>query len=134
MGLGDTERSKASSLLNEAQLLRLCKRLTADDFSPVEFFRHPPPKLKPEQPVRLRCVEVDPRYLTLVELESGDCRYPYGGDRDGDSITFCGHPRRRGSSYCTPHFRLTRNPDVATAPVVRTAALQAGAHDLKLPK
>ena len=46
--------------------------------------------------------------LSLMELERGDCRYPYGGDKDGEAITFCGHPRRAGSSYCTPHFHLTR--------------------------
>ncbi len=42
------------------------------------------------------------------ELEPGDCRYPYGGDKDDEPIAFCGHPRRAGSSYCTPHFHLTR--------------------------
>ena len=43
-------------------------------------------------------------------LERGDCRYPYGGDEEGEAITFCGHPCRPGSSYCTPHFHLSRNP------------------------
>ena len=59
---------------------------------------------------KLRCAEVEPRHLALVELECGDCRYPYGGDEDGEAITFCGHPQRPGSSYCTPHFDLSRNP------------------------
>jgi GcrA cell cycle regulator len=62
------------------------------------------------KPVKLRCVEIDPRHLSLIELERGDCRYPYGGDEEGDAITFCGHPRRPGSSYCTPHFHLSRGP------------------------
>ena len=48
--------------------------------------------------------------LSLIELEHGDCRYPYGGDEEGEAITFCGHPRRPGSSYCGPHFQLSRNP------------------------
>ncbi len=59
---------------------------------------------------KLRCVEIAPRHLSLLELEASDCRYPYGGDRDGEAITFCGHPRRERSSYCTPHFHLTRGP------------------------
>ena len=59
----------------------------------------------------LRCVEILPRHLALVDLESRDCRYPYGGDEEGDAITFCGHARREGSSYCAPHFHLTRNPE-----------------------
>lgn len=58
----------------------------------------------------LRCVEIVPRRLSLVDLESGDCRYPYGGDEEGEAITFCGHKQRPGTSYCTPHFHLTRSP------------------------
>jgi GcrA cell cycle regulator len=58
--------------------------------------------------LRLRCVAITPRHLALVDLEAGDCRYPYGGDTDGEAITFCGHPRRDGSSYCVSHFHLTR--------------------------
>jgi GcrA cell cycle regulator len=74
------------------------------------------PKPVPEraEPVKLRCVGVTPRLLSLIDLEPGDCRYPYGGDRDGEPITFCGHPRREGSSYCTAHFHLTRGPDAAS--------------------
>lgn len=64
------------------------------------------------EPLKLRCVGIRPRLLSLAELEDGDCRYPYGGDKDGDAITFCGHPRSRGSSYCAPHFHLTRAPPV----------------------
>ena len=80
--------------------------------------RHVPEFMKPipvferiEQP-KLRCVEIAPRHLSLVELEAGDCRYPYGGDEEGEVITFCGHSRRESSSYCAPHFHLTRDPDI----------------------
>jgi GcrA cell cycle regulator len=64
--------------------------------------------------LQLRCVGIAPRHLAVVELEPGDCRYPYGGDKDGEAITFCGHPRRDGSSYCTSHFHLTRGPGTAS--------------------
>jgi GcrA cell cycle regulator len=60
------------------------------------------------QIAKLRCVEITPRHLSLLDLEPGDCRYPYGGDKDGEAITFCGHPKQDGSSYCTPHLALTR--------------------------
>lgn len=75
-----------------------------------------PPKsaLKPAAPVKLRCVGVQPRLIPLAELGRGDCRYPYGGDRDGEEITFCGHPRQPGSSYCMPHGRLTRRSGTAS--------------------
>jgi GcrA cell cycle regulator len=70
----------------------------------------PTPVFKEMKPVKLRCVGIAPRHLSLVELEKGDCRYPYGGDEEGEAITFCGHPRRPGSSYCSPHFHLSRTP------------------------
>src|SRR5262249_14753337 len=60
------------------------------------------------KPVILRCVGITPRLRALVDLEPGDCRYPYGGDKEGEAIAFCGHPRLPGSSYCGPHFHLTR--------------------------
>ncbi|MBR0795880.1 hypothetical protein JQ615_10805 [Bradyrhizobium jicamae] len=77
-----------------------------------------------EMPV-LRCAEVAPRHLSLLELDCGDCRYPYGGDADGESITFCGHPRRPGSRYCTPHFHLTRDLRSSAKPVLSDAWLAA---------
>ena len=80
----------------------------------------PPSALKPAKPVKLRCVGVQPRLLTLIELEHCDCRYPYGGDREGEEIAFCGHPRQPGSSYCAPHAHLTTGPGAASG---RTAAV-----------
>ncbi|QDP21217.1 GcrA family cell cycle regulator [Bradyrhizobium cosmicum] len=76
-----------------------------------------PPKsvMKPAAPVKLRCVGVQPRLIPLVKLAPGDCRYPYGGDKDGEEIAFCGHPRQPGSSYCTPHAGLTRKSGTAAA-------------------
>jgi GcrA cell cycle regulator len=62
--------------------------------------------------LQLRCVAITPRYLQLTDLEDGDCRYPYGGDAEGEAITFCGHPRREGSSYCSSHFHLTSAPEL----------------------
>lgn len=70
--------------------------------------------LKSQEPPKLRCAGVEPRHLSLIELECGDCRYPYGGDEEGEAITFCGRPSQPGSSYCAPHFQLSRNP-VASA-------------------
>ena len=77
-----------------------------------------PVPLKPAlvcvEPVKLRCVGIKPRLLSLIDLERGDCRYSYGGDSEGEAIAFCGHPTREGSSYCTAHFHLTRGPDTAS--------------------
>ena len=68
------------------------------------------PAAEHPEPMKLRCVGISPRLVSLVELEADDCRYPYGGDREGEPISFCGHPCFRGSSYCAPHFHLTRAP------------------------
>jgi GcrA cell cycle regulator len=43
------------------------------------------PAFECEEPVKLRCVDTDPRHLSLLELEPGDCRYPYGGDEEGEA-------------------------------------------------
>jgi GcrA cell cycle regulator len=66
------------------------------------------PKFEAVKPLKLRCVAIAPRHLALIDLEAGDCHYPYGGDEDGEAITFCGHPRRKNSNYCRAHFHLTR--------------------------
>jgi GcrA cell cycle regulator len=68
----------------------------------------PPQPAQLPEPVKLRCIGIRPRLVSLVELEAGECRYPYGDDKEGEAISFCGHPCFRGSSYCAPHFHLTR--------------------------
>ncbi|WP_439398112.1 GcrA family cell cycle regulator [Bradyrhizobium sp. PMVTL-01] len=85
-----------------------------------------PPKsaMKPAARAKLRCVGVQPRLIELVELEAADCRYPYGGDKDGEEITFCGHPRQPGSSYCAPHARLTRRSGAASARIATPVVLR----------
>jgi len=112
--------------LAERSRLSPCAQPRLDRLGEVHLVEPAPPRVpwpvppfKGTKPVELRCVEIAPRYLTLIELESGDCRYPYGGDEEGKAITFCGHPRRPGSSYCTPHFHLSRGPGT---PPERTAS------------
>jgi GcrA cell cycle regulator len=84
----------------------------------------PQSALKPAKPVKLRCVGVRPRLIPLVELDRGDCRYPYGGDKEGEEITFCGHPRQPGSSYCAPHAGVTRAPEAASGRTAGPVALR----------
>jgi GcrA cell cycle regulator len=84
----------------------------------------PTPVLEAAKPVKLRCVELVPRHLALVDLEPGDCRYPYGGDEEGEAITFCGYPKQENSSYCTAHFYLTRGPGTASERAAGTVTLR----------
>jgi GcrA cell cycle regulator len=83
--------------------------------------RHAP--IPEPDPVELRRAEIDPRHLSLADLQAGDCRYPYGGDREGEAITFCGHPRLGQASYCAAHCELTRSiePAPQVAPAGRPA-------------
>ena len=60
--------------------------------------------------LQLRCVGITPRHLSLVDLEPGDCRYPYGGDAEGEAITFCGHPAPRGFELLPLAFSPDQRP------------------------
>jgi GcrA cell cycle regulator len=92
---------------NPARKKKLCTRILAKA-------RPKPAVFERAAALQLRCVGIVPRHLSLLELEDGDCRYPYGGEEEGEAITFCGHPRREGSSYCVSHFHLTSGPGTAS--------------------
>jgi GcrA cell cycle regulator len=108
MGLVGSDRARPALHAVPPRLEQIVKPQPIEPGSAA--LRWPTPALKMQEPPKLRCAEVEPRYLSLIELERGHCRYPYGGDEEGEAITFCGHPRRSGSSYCAPHFQLSRNP------------------------
>jgi len=56
----------------------------------------------------LRCAEVQPLHLSLLDLKHDSCRWPYGGFPSNAPITFCGHWCAKGFSYCLDHDRLSR--------------------------
>jgi GcrA cell cycle regulator len=135
MGLADSDRSKflqkpwpkrppkvrqpslAKSSLGKSSLRQSRQRRLPEMWWPV-------PKFKRTETAELRCVDLDPRHLSLIDLEPTDCRYPYGGDEEGEAITFCGHPRREGSSYCDAHFNLSRGPGSASERAAVAIALK----------
>jgi GcrA cell cycle regulator len=108
MGLVGSDRPQPALQAVPPRLERIVKTPPVEPGSAPLYW--PTLPLKTQEPPKLRCAEVEPRHLSLIELERGDCHYPYGGDEEGEAITFCGHPRQPGSSYCTPHFQLSRNP------------------------
>jgi len=120
MGLAALDRPKRLSRvpqqLNAPQLRKSRERA-------VESKPEPPASERPAR-VKLRCVQIMPRHLPVTDLEAGDCRYPYGGDAEGEAITFCGHPQREGSSYCLGHFHLTRGPGTASERAAVPVALR----------
>lgn len=111
MGLAGSGRraglNRSPQRLSAPRLHKNCERQPAESKRPV-------PVSERAERIKLRCVQIVPRHLSLMDLEVGDCRYPYGGDDDGEVITFCGHPQREGSSYCAGHFHLTRGPGTAS--------------------
>ena len=64
--------------------------------------------------IKLRCVEVIPRNISLLESSDNDCRFIAG-----DDLLYCGHPRREGSSYCGPHDALIYIPATPSKPAAR---------------
>lgn len=45
--------------------------------------------------------------VTMMQLTSNNCRYPFGEDED---IMFCGKPRHRGRPYCLEHAEVCYKP------------------------
>jgi len=84
----------------------------------------PEPVPKRAEPVKLRCVGIKPRLLAFADLGPGDCRYPYGGDKEGEAIAFCAHPKLANSSYCAPHHHLTRRLGSASGRVSEPVMLR----------
>lgn len=82
----------APKLRRSAPSKPVCRKIT-----------HPAPETFEQRKVRAEAVE--PLSIAFAELTITHCRYPYGGD-NGQPITFCGHDRIEGHSYCKPHFRL----------------------------
>jgi GcrA cell cycle regulator len=111
MGLAGPDRHsglpKPQARPNPSRLQKSRERSATESIRPM-------PTVASTERVKLRCIQIVPRHLSLIDLEAGDCRYPYGGDEEGEAITFCGHPQREGSSYCTGHFHLTRGPGTAS--------------------
>lgn len=108
VGLGPHNRQQPSMPTKPADLPEITRRC------PLGFRTLPLPRPTPVfdelVPFKLRCIDIEPRHLSLNQLDRDDCRYPYGGDQENEAITFCGHSRQRGSSYCGPHSHLSYEP------------------------
>ena len=52
--------------------------------------------------IRIRCTEIVPQNVTLLDLDRDGCRYPAG---DGP-FAFCNHQQQPESSYCPAHEAL----------------------------
>lgn len=59
---------------------------------------------------------VDMQLVTMMQLTSNNCRYPFGEDED---MLFCGKPRHRGRPYCQEHAEVCYKPMPALTRSVR---------------
>lgn len=87
---------------NYAPRVRSANKPKPERSTPMrQRIRHASPEVK-----AMRCEEIAPLNIDLLDLKHGECRFPYG---DGPFV-FCGHPALNGSPYCQPHQALTRKP------------------------
>jgi len=73
------------------------------DPSMPRYARRADPSPTPRAAIEMRCAEIEPLHLTLLDLEPHHCRWPYS---ESPNITFCGHSKMIGS-YCLAHFQLS---------------------------
>lgn len=66
---------------------------------------------------KIRCVDVVPLNVGLLDLEPHQCRYPIGNGQ----ILFCGHSKIEGTSYCSPHYMLTHRSEAERRAGVKEA-------------
>ncbi len=86
---------------NEKKRLATQARLSAKQITINKAPSHPPrPFLCQPAP------DIQPRNLTLFQLEKGDCRFPYGDDPA--LMVFCGHPipEWQHLSFCPAHMSV----------------------------
>lgn len=79
------------------------RKSRGDKSGPELFYR----RLKPVKAVKMTEAEIVPLNgvgVKMWELESSHCRWVIGEPKD---LTFCGHPKQSGSSYCSCHSSIS---------------------------
>jgi GcrA cell cycle regulator len=87
------------------------------------------PKPMPD-PIQLVFADVVPLNIDLLDLDKGQCRYPYG---DGPFL-FCGHPAQAESKYCPAHHRLTHTKATEISEAERARRRQQGRENFRSVK
>lgn len=88
-----------NAVIGKAHRLKLSSRLSPiqQNTKPVKTAEAPKPRKRlPKQP------EFKGKEISLVELETGMCRWP-SGDPKEDDFSFCGHDTVEGLPYCETH-------------------------------
>jgi GcrA cell cycle regulator len=82
--------------------------------------------LKRAAALKLRCVGIVPRHLSLLELEPGDCRYPYGGEAEGGGHHLLRPPAPRGFELLRRAFSPDQHPRHRIGALGRQGGVAAG--------
>lgn len=105
MGLNIKHKTEIHPQTNNPGRVRRAPKPRLVSGEPKRQYRRSAPRFDAET-IALRCVEIEPLNISLLDLEDHHCRYPFGDEPS--LMTSCGHPKMKGSSYCVPHFHLTR--------------------------
>lgn len=57
-------------------------------------------------PFTPRIVKTEFQHLSVLDLRDGLCRWPQGGDKEGEPITFCGCDCAPDRPYCSAHAEV----------------------------
>lgn len=101
---------KVSRLGIERAKVTICQPVPR---SPTPYRSEAPRKPKPPrqqrapEPIVPGLLDISPRMIPLVELESKECRFECSSSDAVGDFLFCGLPAKGGSSYCPCHHAIT---------------------------
>lgn len=95
MGLINPYRIKAAKKEPKPKVHRSRQRYSPESRRVLTIFEN-------AEQIKVRCVEIVPLHVSVLDLEPDMCRYPYGDS----ALTFCGHSKMAPYSYCAPHKHL----------------------------
>ena len=102
MGITESDRAKPQPLPRQPPLDKILERRPSE--SRASEFRWPMPNFERAEPVALRCVEVDPRHLSLLELEREIADILTAAMRRARPLRFAGIRAARVRAIARPIF------------------------------
>lgn len=116
LGLTSTRKAKPPARLAcQRDLARPPRSNAGPQVQAINARKHEP-DIANEVPVAERQADVAPLHISLDDLTSTTCRWPYG---DRAPFTFCGCSAPEGKAYCAPHHALSRSGITYGAPSQR---------------
>lgn len=98
--------------------------------NPAAKAKPAPKPARPKTPTppkfELICVPITPRMVPLVDLQPGECKWPYGDPRES-GFGYCGHARAESRPYCSGHAALAFVP-IQPRPVQSRVSERPHAH------